>query len=210
MSWPVDPARYAAYLGVMIAMAFTPGPANLFAVALGMRRGHRSVPACVVGMNLATLAWYLAAALGLGAVAAVLPGLFRWLAIGGALYLVWMAFGAFRSAWRGDHSAGQAEVIKDGSPMVQGFMVQIANPKIMLFFGAVLPPFVDLGRPLLPQLALFAVATLALDGLAMTCYGLSGAALSRLTGDARFRRGFNVLVGAVLVAVAGLVAARGL
>lgn len=210
MIWPVDPARYLAFLGVMTAMAFSPGPSNLFSMALGMRRGHEAVPACVVGMNAASLVWYCGAALGLGAVAAALPGLFRWLALGGALYLAWMALGAFRAAWRQSGQLGHAEAPPDGSPLAQGFMVQIANPKIVLFFGAVLPPFVDLRRPLVPQLALFAVAMLALDGVAMTLFGLSGAALSRLMARAAFRRGFNIAVGSVLSVVAALVALRGL
>lgn len=210
MTWPVDSARYAAFLGVMAAMAFSPGPSNLFAMALGMRRGHGAVPACVVGMNAASLVWYFGAALGLGAVAAALPGLFRWLALAGALYLAWMALGAFRAAWGPADQMGHAEAPGDGSPLAQGFMVQIANPKIVLFFGAVLPPFVDLQRPLVPQLALFALAMLVLDGMAMTLFGLSGAALSRLMVRPGFRRGFNIAVGCLLLGVAVLLALRGL
>lgn len=210
MVWPVDPARYAAFLGVMAALAFAPGPSNLFSMALGMKRGPRAVVACVTGMNAATLVWYLAAALGLTAVAAILPGLFRWLTLLGAAYLLWMALGAFRSAFGAADRVGHADVKAGASAFAQGFLVQIANPKILLFFGAVLPPFVDLGRPLVPQLALFALAMVTLDGVSMTMFGLSGAALSRMMARPRFRRGFNLAVGAVLMVVAALVAWRGL
>jgi threonine/homoserine/homoserine lactone efflux protein len=210
MHWPVDPARYAAFLGVMAALAFTPGPSNLFSMALGMRRGRRAVMACVAGMNSATLVWYVGAALGLSAVAAALPWLFKWLALLGAAYLAWMAWGAFRAAAQGAQRLGHTVVKAEGSALGQGFMVQIANPKILLFFGAILPPFVDLQRPLIPQLALFAVAMLSFDGLAMSLFGLSGAALSRLMEQPRFRRAFNIAIGCVLLAVAALVALRGL
>jgi threonine/homoserine/homoserine lactone efflux protein len=210
MDWPVDPARYAVFLGVMAALAFTPGPSNLFSMALGMRRGRGAVAACVAGMNGATLVWYLAAALGLGATAAALPELFRGLALLGAAYLAWMALGAWRAAWAAEGRVGHAQVRADRSALAQGFMVQISNPKIVLFFAAILPPFLDLTRPLVPQLALFAVAMLALDGLAMALFGLSGAALSQLMGRPRFRRAFNLVVGCILLAVAALVATRGL
>lgn len=194
----------------MAAMAFSPGPSNLFAMALGMARGRGQVAPCVAGMNAASLVWYVGAALGLGAVAAALPGLFRWLALGGALYLAWMAVGAFRAAWSRTQQIGHAAPPAAGSPFRRGFAVQIANPKIVLFFSAVLPPFVDLGRPLVPQLALFALAMLSLDGVAMSAFGLCGAGLSRLMARPRFRRGFNIAVGCVLLLVAGMVGAQAL
>ena len=58
MSLPVDPARYAAFLGVMSVMAITPGPANLFAIATGMENGKAAALISVAGMNTGTLAWF--------------------------------------------------------------------------------------------------------------------------------------------------------
>ena len=61
---PVDPHLYSTFLGVMVVMAITPGPANLFAVATGVEKGRASALVGVVGMNCATLVWFAAAALG--------------------------------------------------------------------------------------------------------------------------------------------------
>ena len=85
MILPVDPHLYVAFLGVMAVMAVTPGPANLFAVATGVEKGRRAALAGVVGMNSATLVWFGAAALGLGALVTAFPGAFRIIAVGGAL-----------------------------------------------------------------------------------------------------------------------------
>ena len=82
---PVDPERYAAFLGVMAVLAVTPGPANLFSIANGMARGRRAVVVGVLGMSLATLVWFTAAALGLGALVLAFPEAFRLIAVGGAL-----------------------------------------------------------------------------------------------------------------------------
>jgi threonine/homoserine/homoserine lactone efflux protein len=86
--------------------------------------------------------------------------------------------------------------------------VQIANPKVLLFFTAVLPPFIDPARPAPPQLLLFALGTLVLDVLFMTTYGLSGAALTRRMAEPRFKRAFGLLVGALLLTAAVLIALR--
>ena len=92
MPFPVDPGRYLAFLAAMSILAITPGPANLFAIANGMARGRRAVLLGVVGMNCATLLWYGAAALGLGALALAFPQAVKALIVIGALYLLWLAF----------------------------------------------------------------------------------------------------------------------
>lgn len=207
---PVDPHLYLVFLGVMAVMAMTPGPANLFAIATGIERGRRAVLLAVIGMNSATLVWFGAAALGLGALVTAVPQVFRLIAIGGALYVAWLGLQSIRSALRPaspmDLTAGAVQTRRPA--FVDGFLVQIANPKAILFFTAVLPPFLDVNRPAAPQLALFAVAVIGMDGLAMTAYGLSGAALARRMGQPRFRRGFGIGVGVLLLIAAVLIVSR--
>ncbi|WP_372708187.1 LysE family translocator [Brevundimonas sp.] len=207
-SLPVDPQLYLTFLGVMAVMAVTPGPANLFSVANGVERGKAGAMAGVVGMNAATLVWFGAAALGLGALVVAFPEAFRLISVGGAFYVAWLGVGALRGAFT-TASDPDAPTIRLGrSALVDGFMVQIANPKAVLFFTALLPPFLDPGRPAAPQLALFAVATIGMDVLSMSAYGLGGAALARRMGEPRFRRGFALLTGVLLLAAAVLIVSR--
>jgi len=208
MTLPVDPSRYLAFLGAMAILAATPGPSNLFAIANGMTRGRRAVLLGVAGMNTATLIWYVAAALGLGALALAFPQAVKGLIAIGALYLVWLAYKAVRSGFSQDGGLGHAAVQMGRSAYWDSFLVQIANPKILLFFGAVLPPFLDFTKPLLPQFLLFAAATVILDVIATTTYGFGGAVLSRRMADPRFRRGFSLATAAVLLAAAGLIVSR--
>ena len=205
---PVDPHLYATFLGVMAVMAITPGPANVFSVANGVQRGPAGALLGVVGMNAATLVWFGAAALGLGALVVAFPQVFRLISIGGALYVGWLGIQALRGAFA-TAADPHAPAVKMGrSAIVDGFMVQIANPKAVLFFTAVLPPFLDVNRPAAPQLALFAVATIGMDVLSMSAYGLGGAALARRMSEPRFRRGFALLTGALLLAAAVLILSR--
>lgn len=212
MQLPVDPARYGAFLAVMSVMAVTPGPANIFAIATGMQRGKRQALIGVLGMNGATLVWFAGAALGLGALVAAFPQAFHLLAVAGGLYVIWLGL---KSIWSGIRDKGgpvgaiDPEVHRERSALLDGFMVQIANPKALLFFTAVLPPFLDLDRPLVPQLALFALATIGLDLISMSAYGLGGAALSARMTEPRFRRGFAFVVGGLLICAAVLILLRG-
>ena len=208
MDLPIDPARYAAFLGVMAVMAVTPGPANLFSIATGAQRGKGAALFGVLGMNVATLVWFGAAALGLAALVKAFPAAFKVVAVLGAVYVAWLGVKALRGAFA---TAGQPDrlVVRKGrSAFVDGFAVQIANPKAILFFTAVLPPFVDVSRPVAPQMALFAVAVIGMDVMSMSAYALSGAALSRRMQQPRFRKAFGVFVGVLLMTAALLIVAR--
>jgi len=211
MTLPVDPTRYSAFLAAMFVMALTPGPANLFAIATGMQKGKGAALLGVVGMNTATLVWFAGAALGLATLIAAFPKAFHILAYAGAAYLVWLGL---KSIWSGvTDKGGEGEprkAFKMGrSAFRDGFTVQIANPKILLFFGAVLPPFIDVQRPLGPQLVMFAAATIGMDLISMSTYGLSGAALASRMNEPGFRKGFAVAIGVLLITAAVLIVSRG-
>ena len=207
-SLPVDPHLYLTFLGVMAVMAVTPGPANLFSVANGVARGRGGAMLGVLGMNTATLVWFGAAALGLGALVVAFPEAFRLISVAGALYVAWLGLKALRGAFRTAADPQDTTVRPGRSALVDGFMVQITNPKAVLFFTAVLPPFLDVDRPAAPQLALFAVATIGMDVLSMSAYGLGGAALARRMSEPRFRRGFGLLTGILLLAACVLILTR--
>lgn len=210
MHLPVNPQLYVAFCGVMAVLAVTPGPANLFSIATGMERGRRAVLLAVLGMNAATLVWFGAAALGLGTLVTAFPDAFRWIAIGGAAYVGWLGITSVLGAIRARASAGHSvQAVQTHRPaFVDGFLVQLANPKAVLFFTAVLPPFLDVGRPAAPQLGLFAAAVILMDVVTMTTYGFGGAALARRMDEPRFRRGFGLIVGLLLLTAAVLIVSR--
>ncbi|WP_269715181.1 LysE family translocator [Caulobacter sp. NIBR2454] len=210
MVLPVDPARYGAFLSVMAVMAATPGPANLFAIANGAEKGKAAAVIGAVGMNSASLVWFAAAALGLGALVAAFPQVFHLLTWLGAAYVAWLGVKSLLKAWKDRGEPQEQAHIKTGrSAFRDGFMVQIANPKVLLFFTAVLPPFVDVNRPVAPQMAMFAAAAVSMDMISMTSYGLGGAALAARMTEPRFRRIFAVFVGVLLIAAAILIFLRG-
>ena len=156
---------------------------------------------------------FAAAALGLGALVLAFPQVFRVVAWVGAAYVAWLGIksliGAFRpKATPSQPDAATPVVHRRRSALIDGFMVQFANPKVVLFFSAVLPPFLDAARPMAPQMALFAVAGIGMDALSMSAYGLGGAAMARGMSRPAFQRGFSVVVGGLLLLASVLIVSR--
>lgn len=206
---PVDPRAYASFLLIMAGMAATPGPANLFALATGLAQGPRAGLWGVFGMNFASLVWFIFAALGLGVLMRLYPPVFSMLAILGGLYLAWLGLKALRAALskhtQGFHLAGQAA---GRNPFKDGFLVQISNPKALLFFTAVLPPFIDPERDTVPQLAMFAAGMVFFDSLTMSMFAVAGGLMARQFAQARFARAFSAAVGLLLLSTATLMLLR--
>lgn len=206
---PVALETYGLFLVVMATLAVTPGPANLFAIATGIASGKRAALMAALGMNAATLIWFGAASLGLGALVAAFPLQFHWLAMAGAAYVAWLGLLALRDALTGAGGLLKTGDAGAGNAFFRGFGVQLANPKALLFFTAVLPPFIDPTRPAFGQLVAFAAGTLLLDLIAMSSYGFAGAGLAARMQSRRFRRAFNLLVGVLLTIAAVLIVTRG-
>ena len=207
MILPVDPAHFALFLGVMTVLALTPGPAVLFSIANGVHRGGRGVLLGVLGITGASVTWFAAAALGLGALMAAAPWLFSLLAWFGVVYLLWLGGGKLWAALTDRAAASGGGHIKPGrAAFLDGFAVQLANPKMVLFFSSILPPFLDLHRPLPPQLLLLAAAATVLDFAGLAGYGLGGAALAHRLRTPRGARAFALVSGVLLILAAGLIA----
>ncbi len=209
MTPPVDLARYLAYLSVTLVMVIMPGPANLFAIATGARRGRDAVVPAVIGMNLAGVVWLGAAGLGLSALSLAFPQVFRALAWLGAAYVAWLGLSAIRAAFWGSGHPGPAVALKGRSALRDGFMVQMSNPKALLFTTVILPPFIDPARPVPGQILVFAATVITLDVISMTAYGYGGAALAARLTEPRFARGFSLFTGALLITAAVLIVLRG-
>ncbi|MDR3440911.1 LysE family translocator [Telmatospirillum sp.] len=208
MIWPISTDKYMAFLAIMTAMAMMPGPAVLFAIAAGMKRGPRGAILATLGMNLAALVWFIGSALGLVVVASTAPWIFKiagWL---GVLYIAWLGIDALRGAFKKHVAAPRALKEPGISVFRDGFIVQVTNPKALLFFTAVLPPFVELNHPVWPQMGAFAIGLFCLDGFFMTSYGMLGAAFAHKMNEPAFRRGFGILVGTILLLVAAMMTQR--
>jgi threonine/homoserine/homoserine lactone efflux protein len=136
-----------------------------------------------LGVEAGTLVHVLATTLGLSALVAASPVAFAILSWGGAAYLLYLAVRALRS--RGTLDLSGSGGVSTGRTFLAGFMVNVLNPKVVLFFLAFLPQFIaaDAGpAEARTQMLVFGVVFFALALALDLCYALAGAALrDRLT-----------------------------
>lgn len=199
-----------AFLGVAVLLALSPGPDNLFVLVQSIQRGWRVGMCVVVGLCFGILVHTTAVALGLAAVFAVSSTAFLVLKWVGAAYLVWLAWGALRapsSSRIAPQAATQAQPLqmREALRMVgRGVVMNITNPKILIFFLAFLPQFADPARGSVAlQIVcfglLFVLATFAVFG-AIACFsGVFGGVLLR---SARAQCWLNRLAGLVFLGLA--------
>lgn len=212
MTFPIDPHTYGVFFIAMFFMAISPGPAVLFAIRTGLGRQKSRVIAAVAGLNCASLVWFIACAFGLQILLTAFPLLFQIVAVAGGLYLGWMAFKGFRSALdiRNENLGASltVAVVPDktiAATFKDGFLVQLLNPKVTLFFSAVLPPFINIHQPMPPQMVVFAATAIGMDTIAMTTYGLGAVTLSHVLSDLKKKQVFDLGVSLILLGIAALI-----
>jgi threonine/homoserine/homoserine lactone efflux protein len=158
----------ATFLAAAILVTLAPGPDNLMVLSLGMARGRKPGVAFGLGCALGCLNHTVLAALGIGALIAASPVAFTALKVAGGLYLVWLGIQALRKARAlGSPREGTASGEPPARLFVKGLVANAINPKVILFFLAFLPQFVDAARGhvawQIAQLgALFTVETVAI------------------------------------------------
>ncbi|CDG82509.1 LysE family translocator [Janthinobacterium agaricidamnosum] len=142
----ISPEQFAGFLGAALLITVSPGPDNLMVLGVGMSRGRRQGMVFGLGCALGCLSHTLLATLGVSALIAASPAAFTALKICGGLYLVWLGIGALRS--RGGTSVDGALQVQESSARLfaKGLLANSINPKVVLFFLAFLPQFVDAGR----------------------------------------------------------------
>jgi threonine/homoserine/homoserine lactone efflux protein len=186
---PLDPQLFATFLLAAWVLILTPGPDMLFVIGQTLAGGARRGWAAMFGIFAGALVHVALAASGVAALLAASPALFDALRIAGAAYLLWLAQGALRSAWRGGGEMRPAAPAR--AAFRDGFLTNLTNPKVVLFFLAFLPQFVDPGRgPAWLQMAILGplVPLMAMPVFALLIAGADRAA-ARLSAFSRWLDG---------------------
>jgi len=172
---------YLAFCAAATALALVPGPTITVIVANSLRYGHRAGLMNVIGTQAGFVIWLAIAALGLGAAIQVMGLWFDVLRYAGAAYLIWLAVKLFRS--RGDLAVAVDRARPHGSFFLQGFIVIMSNPKMLVLFGAMIPPFITPGSEPVRQILLLGGTFMAIAAAGDCAYALlagkAGSFLSR-------------------------------
>jgi threonine/homoserine/homoserine lactone efflux protein len=195
------------FAAAAIAVLLLPGPAVVYIVTRSVSQGRAAGLVSVLGIHAGTIVYVVATSAGLSALLMASSTAFQIVKYLGAAYLIWLGIQKLRA--RGGEEVA-ADPPKASLPRIfgQGVIVNILNPKTLLFFAAFLPQFVDPARgPVWFQLAFFGIAFIVLGVLSDGSYALLSSALAgRLRGTIRARRRLDRSSGIIYLALGAFAA----
>ena len=197
---------YWLYLLTEAALSLSPGPAVMLVIAYGLTQGARGSLFAALGVLSANALYFAISATALGAVLIASRPFFitvKWL---GAAYLVYLGTSAL---------LGRSSPITVSRPPAQeraasaiyfsGLSLQLANPKTLIFFAAILPQFVDPALPVGAQMIWLAIGSIIPELLILGGYGYLASRAAHLAADPRYARIIDRIAGALVLGAAALV-----
>lgn len=204
----VIPTRIGEYLIATVVIVLAPGPSVLFVIARAISWGRRVAVLTVLGNATGALTLSVVVALGFGPLLSRSDLLYAAVQWGGGLYLLYLGIDAWRK--RAAHAADMSATAETSEPTLwhcvrDGFWVGALNPKGIVFFAAVLPPFVDkeqghISQQLVLMGVIFAVFAFFLDS---TWGLLAGTARNWLAHDTK-RLIFLRATGGIVIMILGI------
>ena len=193
------------FIGSGLLLNITPGPDTLYIVGRSTTQGFRAGVVAALGIGGGTLVHISAAAFGLSAILAASAEAFTVIKLLGAAYLIYVGVSLALSSRTPLDEASAAHLAPAdlGTVFMQGFLTNVLNPKVALFFLAFLPQFVDADAASKPLAFLFLGLVFNVNGTLWNLFVAWSAA--RVTAGLRDRAAalqwFNRCVGGIFVAL---------
>ena len=197
----MDLNTWLVYLLAAIGLSLSPGPNGLLALTHGALHGRRQTLHTIAGGALGFVALIALSMFGIGALLQASVGwltVLKWL---GGAYLVWLGV----QKWRSAAAPLTAPAAAGRNLLLQGLLVNLGNPKAIVFMVALLPQFIDPDRSQWMQMAVMGVTTCGIDIIAMSGYALLATSLrpwlsspQRMAAQNRVFGGIFVVAGSAL------------
>jgi threonine/homoserine/homoserine lactone efflux protein len=162
---------YLAFVAACVALALLPGPIVTLVIANGLRHGTRAALINIAGAQAGLAIVIGVVAIGLTSLMATMGYWFDWVRFAGAAYLVWLGIKLIRFPVEG-LSTDEPPAPPRGGFFLQGFVVLLSNPKVLVFFGAFIPQFMDMNRDHVSQVALLGVTFMVIAAMTDGMYAL--------------------------------------
>src|SRR5882757_100178 len=182
----MSPQAYFAFVAACIALALLPGPIVTMVIANGLRYGTRAALINVLGAQVGLGIVISIVAVGLTSLMATMGYWFDWVRFAGAAYLVWLGFKLIRSPVEGV-DADDPPAPPRGGFFLQGFLILLSNPKVLVFFGAFIPQFMDMSKDHVPQVALLGATFMITGAVTDTIYAVLAGRARRFFSARRTR-----------------------
>jgi threonine/homoserine/homoserine lactone efflux protein len=188
---------YLAFVAACIALSLLPGPIVTLLIANGLRHGTRAALINVAGAQVGLAIVIGIVAVGLTSLMATMGYWFDWVRLAGAAYLVWLGIKLIRAPVEAVDADAPPPPPRGGF-FLQGVLVLLSNPKVLVFFGAFIPQFMDMSQEHVPQVALLGITFMAVAGVTDAIYALL-AGRARLFFSARRTRLVSRISGGFMI-----------
>ena len=192
-----------AFFIAILIFSVTPGPGVFALLARAMTQGAASCFPLALGMAVSDIIYLVFACLGLAVIAEHYAGLFTAIRIIGAVYLIYLGWKMWHDR---SHLTEQAETAIKSSAMMgllQGFLISASNPKVILFYIAFLPTFMDLNLLTTKDIAIAALLCLLGLMIGLMAISYTAAWARRYFQSRRAMTGLNRIAGSIMIS-AGL------
>ncbi|WP_454455417.1 homoserine/homoserine lactone efflux protein [Thauera phenylacetica] len=204
MSWTM----WLAFLAAALVIAVSPGPGAVLSMSTGLRYGYAAALRAIAGLQIALLLQLCVVALGLGAVLATSEAAFAVVKFAGAAYLIWLGVQKWRSPPEPIGGDGEGLRVQSRRQLyAQGILVNLTNPKAIVFIAALVPQFIVPDQPQWPQFAIIGATMVAVDTMVMSCYALLATRFRPLLRNPRLLRLQNRIFGGLFVGAGAMLAA---
>lgn len=203
----MDLPTWLAFFAAARAISLSPGAGAVAAMSAGLNHGFARGYMMIFGLSAGIWTQILVVGLGLGALIAASSLAFAVVKWAGVAYLVWLGIRQWRAPATPIASPDQADGLADPRKLfVRGWIVNALNPKGTIFLLAVMPQFLDLGRPLLPQYLVITATLTFADLIVMAGYTALAARVLSLLRTPRQIGALNKVFGSLFVAAGALLA----
>lgn len=207
MSWQL----WWMYLVTETVLSLSPGPAVLFVISQGLRVGGWRGLWAAAGIVSANVIWFALSAVGIGAAILAAGNWFVAVKWAGAGYLVYLAIRGLlgRSGLAGGPDGEEPLPRASLRLWMRGVILQLTNPKALVFFVALLPQFIVPSKPIGPQIVILGATSILAEFPILAVYAALAGRANRLAHEHRFARVMDVLAAVLLISAAvGVLLAR--
>ncbi|EOU3286960.1 homoserine/homoserine lactone efflux protein [Vibrio harveyi] len=202
----MDTHVWLAYVVTAIVFSLAPGSGTVNSISNGLSYGTRKSLGAIVGLQIGLAIHIALVGAGIGALVAQSATAFTVIKWVGAAYLVWLGI----QKWRDTSSLVATEshqTMSGTSLLYKAILINLTNPKSIVFLVALFPQFIDPAKDQLTQLLVLGVTTVTIDAFVMLGYTSLAAQMGRFIRSDKIMGKINKVFGSMFMGCGALLAA---
>ncbi|HFQ5214962.1 TPA: homoserine/homoserine lactone efflux protein [Vibrio vulnificus] len=202
----MDTHVWLAYVVTAIVFSLAPGSGTVNSISNGLSYGTRKSLASIVGLQIGLSVHIVLVGAGIGALVAQSATAFTVIKWVGAVYLVWLGI----QKWRDTSSlatTSQQHAISSTALLRKAVLINLTNPKSIVFLVALFPQFIDPSQDQVTQLAVLGITTVVIDAFVMLGYTTLASQLGRFIRSEKVMGKINKVFGSMFMGCGALLAA---